>query len=162
MKRLLTIALMSVMMLTAGAQGKWEVFNLDADELMGQTAQTVYLYEVPGVGTVVVWDWEKAEFRLISKKGMFRAFISDGDRYYPVVVGFYDENGKLEKKFTINLLEDINHGGKYISTAGFYFGGRGDIRKTVARMRSGRGYVRFVANLYNQPMFDIKVKPYSR
>ena len=51
--------------------------------------------------------------------------------------------------------------GKYIATADFYFGGRGDIKKTLKRLKSGKGFVRMVAQLYNDPDYDIKIIPYS-
>ena len=76
-------------------------------------------------------------------------------------VGFYDDNGNLEKMFTVNLMPEDNHMGKYIATANFYFGGRGNIKKIIMRLKSGKGFVRMVSQLYNDPDFDIKIIPYS-
>ena len=162
MKRLMTIALVLLAGLTACAQGKWSVMHREADELKGQKAQDVYLYDVAGVGTLVVWDWKSPNFRLISEKGMFRKMVSGGSTYVPVTVGFYDENGKLEKSFTINLAEELNHSGRYITTFDYYMLGRKDIKKTLARLRSGKGCVRFLAMLYNQSDFDLKVTPFGQ
>ena len=162
MKRLLIIALMAVLSLTAGAQGKWDVSYRQADELIGQDAKSIYMYEAKGIGTVVVWDWSKPDFRLITDKGFFKATYCQGGKYYPVTVGFYDDNGNLEQKFSIQMLEEDNHGGKYIATGDFYIGGRGNIKKIMARMKSGKGYVRMVVDLYNKPPFDIKITPYIR
>jgi len=162
MKRLMTIALVLLAGLTACAQGKWSVSHREADELKGQKAQDVYIYEAAGIGSLVVWDWKSPNFRLISEKGMFRKMVSGGNTFVPVKVGFYDESGKLEKSFTINLLEELNHSGRYIATADFYMLGRKDIKKTLARLKSGKGYVRMLAMLYNQPDFDLKVTPFQQ
>lgn len=148
--------------MTAVAQGSWTVSHRDADELKGQDARDVYLYEAPGVGTVVVWDWDKADFRLITDNGFFKAYYYQGSKYYPITVGFYDDDGKLEKKFGLDLIEEYNHGGKYIATGGFYYGGRGNIRKLLSRMKSGKGYVRILADLYNRSAFDIMITPFEK
>lgn len=158
---MMTIALVLLVALTAGAQGKWTVSHREADELKGEEAQDVYIYSVHGIGSLVVWDWKSPNFRLISEKGMFRKMVSGGNVYVPVKVGFYDESGKLEKSFTINLLEEPNHSGRYIATADFYMLGRKDIKKTLARLRSGKGNVRMLAMLYNQPDFDLSITPYQ-
>ena len=162
MKRLMTIALVLLAGLTACAQGRWTVSHREADELKGEKAQDVYIYDVDGVGSLVVWDWNSPNFRLISERGGFRKMVSGGSTYVPVTVGFYDENGKLEKRFTINLLEELNHSGRFIATAERYLFGRKDIKKTLARLKSGKGYVRMVAMLYNQPDFDLRVTPYQK
>ena len=161
MKRLMTIALVLSAVLTACAQGRWTVSHREADELKGQTAKDVYIYDVAGVGTLVVWDWKSPNFRLISEKGMFRKMVSGGNTFIPVKVGFYDENGIFEKSVTINLAEELNHSGRYITTFDYYMLGRKDIKKTLSRLRSGKGYVRFLAMLYNQPDFDLKVTPFQ-
>lgn len=158
----MTIALVLLVGMAASAQGKWHVSHREADELKDQKAQDVYIYDVAGVGSLVVWDWKSPNFRLISEKGMFRKMVSGGNTFIPVTVGFYDESGKLEKKFTINLLEELNHGGKFIATGDFYLLGRKDIKKTLARLKSGKGYVRMLAMLYNQPDFDLRVTPFQQ
>lgn len=162
MKKLLTIALLLLAGLTAGAQGRWTVSHREADPMKGQDARDVYIYNANGIGSLVVWDWNKADFRLITEKGMFRTWVSSGSTFVPVKVGFYDDKGNLEKMFTVNLLPEDNHMRKYIATADFYFGGRGDIKKIIKRLKSGKGFVRMVAQLYNDPDFDIKIIPYSQ
>lgn len=163
MKKLLTIALLLIE-ITASAQGRWTVSHRQADELKGQTSQDVYMYEAPGIGTVVVWDWKKPEFRLITDKGFFHQKMVQGAAGFcvPVNVGFYDNNGNLKTKFQLIMYTEDNHGMKWITTAGFYVGGRGNIRKALARMKSGDGYVRIVAELQGRPDFDIKVTPYQK
>ena len=163
MKKLLAIALTAILSMTANAQGTWRVSHRQADELKGQTAQDVYMYEAPGIGTVVVWDWKKPDFRLITDNGFFHQELVQGvGLCVPVNVGFYDKNGNLKTKFQLIMFIEDNQGMKWIATGGFYLGGRGNIRKALARMKSGDGYVRIVAELYNRPDFDIKITPFQK
>lgn len=164
MKKILVILLLIVLSLSTHAQGSWTVSHRDADELKGETAQDVYMYEVPGIGTVVVWDWKKPDFRIITDKGFFHQERVQGVNGFcvPVKVGFYDKNGNLKSKFQLIMFVEENHVNKWIATGGFYLGGRGNIRKTLAHMKSGDGYVRFVAELYDRPDFDIKVIPFQK
>ena len=60
------------------------------------------------------------------------------------------------------MFTEDNHGLKWIATGGYYLGGRGNIRKALARMKSGDGYVRIIAELANNPDFDIKITPYQK
>lgn len=162
MKKLLTIVLLLVVGLTAGAQGTWRVLHREADPMKGQEAKDVYIFDAAGIGSVVVWDWNKADFRLITEKGMFRTWVSSGTVFVPVKVGFFDESGNMEKLVTIQLLPEDNHMRKYIATADYYMFGRKDIKKIISRLKSGKGYVRFVAERYNEIDFDIKVTPYLK
>lgn len=162
MKRLLTIALLLMMVLTAGAQGTWTVSHREADPMKNQDARDVYIYDVGGKGSVVVWDWGKADFRLISDNGGFHIRISNGMQVVPVKVGFYDDSGTLEKMYEIMLVPEDNTNYKWLTTAGFYYFGRGNIRKIMKRMKSGKGYVRFLAELYGNKYFDINVKPFKQ
>lgn len=162
MKKILVIAMMVVLNITASAQGTWSVSHRQADELKGQTAQDVYMYEAPGIGTVVVWDWKKPDFRLITDKGIFHQELVQGvGLCVPIQVGFYDKHGNLKTKFQLIMFTEDNHGLKWIATGGYYLGGRGNIRKALARMKSGDGYVRIVAKLANNPDFDIKIYPFN-
>lgn len=161
MKKLLTIALMAVLCLTAGAQGTWSVIHREADELKGQSAKDVYVYDEEGVGSVVVWDWDRPAFRLITESGLFHQVMVQSQLCVPVTVGLYDDDGYLKTKLNLILYVESNKNSKWITTGGFYIGGRGNIKKTLAHMKSGKGYVRFVAQLYGQPDFDLRVVPFD-
>ena len=163
MKKILTIVFITVVIMTASAQGTWTVSHRQADELKGQTAQDVYIYEAPGIGSVVVWDWNKPDFRLITDKGFFHQKRVQGVNGFcvPTNVGFYDKNGNFKTKFQLIMFEEDNHGMKWITTGGWYLAGRGNIRKALKRMKSDEGYVRIVAELYNRPDFDIKIYPFD-
>lgn len=162
MKRLMTIALVLLVGLTASAQGKWRVSHRQADDLIGQEAKDIYIYDVEGVGSVVVWDWKKPDFRLITEEGIFhqQSLVGVG-LCVPIKVGFYDKGGTLKKKFDIIMFVEDNHRMKFIVTGGWYRAGRGNIRKTLAQMKSGDGYVRIVAELSDRSPFDIKITPFE-
>lgn len=162
MKKLLTIALLLMTVLTAGAQGTWTVSHREADPMKNQTAKDVYIYEASGIGSVVVWDWDKADFRLITDKGFFYVRYANGGKYVPIKVGLYDDYGVLDKMYEIHLIPEDNTNNKWIATGSFYYFGRGNIRKIMKRLKSGTGYVRFLGELYGNKDFDIKVRPYQQ
>ena len=161
MKKLLTIALLLTVVLTAGAQGKWTVSHREADPMKNQTAKDVYIYTTAGGSEVVVWDWDEADFRLITGRGFFRVLYAGGRRIVPIRAGLYDENGNLEKMYDLQLVPEDNTNNKWIATSDYYLLGRSSIRKVMKRLKSGKGYVRFLGELYNNEYFDINVKPFQ-
>lgn len=158
----MTIALVLLAGLTVCAQGKWRVSHRQADPMKNQDARDVYIYDIVGVGSVVIWDWDKADFRLVSETRGFYTTITNGATRVYVKAGIYDENGELKKMYTLELFPEDNTNYKWITTGMFYYFGRGGIRKVMKHMKSGKGYVRFLAELYNNKEFDIKVTPYQR
>ena len=162
MKKLLTIVLFVLVSLTTGAQGKWEVVHNEADPMKGEVERDVYIFRADDVGSLVVWDWSKADLRLITNKGLFNTWVSSGSVFSPVKFGFYNDKNELEKMFTVSLVPEVNSGKKRIVTADFYFGGRNDIKKIISRLKSGKGYVRIIASRYNDSDFDIKVIPFDQ
>lgn len=172
MKKLLTIALMLLAGLTAGAQGTWTTGMTAGDELKGTKPKPYYYYEVPGMGEFVSWTWEDAYFRLISehpfqvweKTLLFQNGnqVNTGELYVPMTAGIYDKNGKLEKKVEFNMIVEDNTGNRQIHTYKFYgMSGRGKLRKIISKIRSGEGYVRFVAGRAGMSDFDLTVTPYT-
>lgn len=93
---------------------------------------------------------------------MFRTWVSSGSVYVPVKAGFYDMYGNLEEMVSVILYPDDNTMRKYITTAERYTFGRKDIRKIMKHLKSGRGFVRFVVERYNETDFDMKVTPYNQ
>jgi len=88
--------------------------------------------------------------------------VSSGSVYVPVKAGFYDMYGNLEEMVSVILYPDDNTMRKYITTAERYTFGRKDIRKIMKHLKSGRGFVRFVVERYNETDFDMKVTPYNQ
>lgn len=160
MKRLLTIALMLLAGLTASAQGEWAVSHRDADPMKNQDERDVYIYASGGC-RLVIWDWDKADFRLISDNARFRYTYTRGMKIVPVKVGLFDENEKMENMQTIELIVEDNSNGKWVTTAQRYIEGRKHIREVMKRLRSGKGYVRFLGELFGGKDFDMKVIPFQ-
>ena len=144
MKKLLSIVLLLLAGLTASAQGTWRVSHREADPMRNQEEGDVYIYDAPGIGSMVVWDWDKADFRLITEQGIFRTWANSTSVYVPAKVGFYDLYGNLEEMVTVFLVPERNKMNRFISTASFYMFGRKSIRKIFKHLKSGKGYVRFV------------------
>ncbi len=162
MKKLLTITALLLAGLTTNAQGRWEVVHNEADPMKGEVERDVYIYSADNIGSVVVWDWSKADFRLITNNGLFNTWVSSGSVFAPVKVGFYNDNGDLEKMLTVNLVPETNSMKKRLVTSDFYIGGRSDIKKIMSRLKSGKGYVRIIASRYNESDFDIKITPFDK
>lgn len=162
MKKLLIIVSLLLVCMIAGAQGRWEVVHNEADPMKGEVERDVYIYRADNVGSLVVWDWSKADFRLITNNGLFNTWVSSGSVFAPVKVGFYNDNGELEKMYTVNLVPETNSMKKRLVTSDFYIGGRSDIKKIVSRLKSGKGYVRIIASRYNESDFDIKITPFDK
>ena len=172
MKKHIVMTLMALATLTAGAQGTWTTGTTKGDELKGEAPETYYRYEVPGVGSFISWDWDKANFRLITDKGQFKAWektillsngnqVETGDVYVTVIAGLYDKNGKLEKKVEFNMYVEDDSNNAWIKTYYWYHNGRGKLRKIISKIRSGEGYVRFVAGRAGMSDFDLTVTPYT-
>ena len=164
MKRFLNIALLMLVVLTANAQGTWTESHKQADELRGEKEQNVCLYDVRGVGTLVVWDWDDPNFRLICEKGIFRAYYNNTlGSFIPLKVGIYDKAGTLTKTYELTMYkENISHGNYISVNRAPILGSKKKVRKIFAALRSGEGYVRMVADRYNDSTFDLKITPFKR
>lgn len=162
MKKIIAMTLIMMSVLTAAAQGGWSVSYRQADPLINQDARSIYMYDAKGVGSLVIWDWSKPAFRLITDRGFFHQVRVNGAGIcVPVNVGFYDNQGNLKKKFVLIMFCEDNHQSKFIATGAYYTGGRGNIRKLFDRLRAKDGYVRFVADLHGEK-FDMIVPPYQK
>lgn len=170
MKRMLLSFAMGLVVLTSVAQGTWKKVQMEADELRGVEAGSAYVYEVPNVGELVLWDWDKFQYRLVSydpfalKHGYTR--FTGSYTGVTVLVGIYDDQDKLIEKFDMFLDDEKNRGNRFIRTRDLGgmnnpVGQKKKVRKIFTALRSGKGYVRFVAPRYNKSDFDIKVMPYK-
>lgn len=162
MKRLFVIALMAVICMTAGAQGKWRVNHREADPLVGKTAKDLYVFEHDSIGIVVVWDWDKPDFRVVSKVGLFVYKNLGYDVRSPIAVGIYDSQDNLVEKFSINMVFEPNTAYKSIVNPDMNKKGRQNMMKILKAMKSGDGYVRIVGGIYQSPDFDLKITPFDK
>lgn len=169
MKRVLFAFALLLSGITVNAQGKWIKSVTEADELKGTDGGTVYLFEAAGVGTLVIWDWNTFQYRLISENQFGIENVSGPTGSYSgieVLVGIYDENGKLTEKIKMWLDKEDNRANHFVKTrdAGGMsnpVGQKGKVKKIFNALLSGKGYVRFVAPQYNKTDFDLKVTPYT-
>lgn len=142
----------------------WKITANEADELLGITEDIkTYIFLVPDDCAIVFWAGQY-QFRLVSNKGIFNYDRSDGISGMSVLVGFYDDNDKLLEKFSMWLDEEPASAGKYLRTRdrGTMFnpvGQKGRVKKIVQHLNKGKGYVRIVANRYDEVALDLKILP---
>ena len=156
--------------LTALAQGEWQAIEQEEDELKGTEAGTVYMFTDETCGSFVVWDWDTYQFRLTSDHHQFAteyvSGMSSGVVGISVLVGIYDDNGKLKEKFNMWLDKESDRGNRFVRTRNMGtmsnpVGQKGKVKKIFNALKSGSGYVRIVCRLYDAPDFDLKITPYS-
>ena len=168
MKRLFTIALMAVMVLTAGAQekGVWSTGMNEADELTGTVGGPWYRYDVDGMGSFVLWDWSDWKFSVLTEKGSFDVWYNMSTNgtvhYVKVKMGLYNNDNKLVEKFENTIEADYNSMKRaWINPSWLYTPGhRKKIKKMIRAIHDGTGYVRIVIERKNMPDFDLKITPY--
>ncbi len=173
MKKLLTIALLLVGM-TASAQtdstatavpnktqeGMWSTGMNEADELKGTEAGPYYRYDVEGIGSFILWDFDDWAFKIITEKDMFDVWHNNyGNYYVKVIMGLYTLDGKLLDKFENSIQADHNDGkSAWINKKWIYYPShRKKLRKMMRTLKSGDGYIRIVCARKSLSDFDMKV-----
>ena len=172
MKKVLSITIMLLMAIAMSAQeGKWLKQQSEADELKGLNGETYYSYVVPGLGAFVIYGFDTYQYFLLSEKEQFNIDAGYG-RFIgsyagiTVLVGIYDENGKLTEKFKMWLDKSENKANRVVRTrdAGGMsnpVGQKGKVKKIFKALQSDKGYVRIVAERFQSTDFDIKIPPYK-
>lgn len=168
MKKILVLSIMMlVTTINAIAQsGEWQTVHQEEDELTGQKSGDVMIFSDSEVGAFICWGFDTPQFRLMSSNGIFNYIVSSGYIGMEVLVGLYNEKGELKEKFNMWLDKDEDKAGQYLSTrnAGTMFnpvGQKKKVKKIFNQLCSGTGYVRIVAERYNNPTFDLKILPYN-
>ncbi len=164
MKKLFTIALMLIAGMTASAQGTWSTGMNEVDELKGLLGGPYYRYDLEGMGSFVLWDWEDWKFRIVTDKGKFKEQLaSSGNYYVSLFIGLYSLDGKLTEKF--DLIIEPDHSSPYIATINknwMYFPKhRRKIKKMIRTLKSGDGYVRIVCGRRDMQDFDLTITKYD-
>lgn len=170
MKKVMNTMLMLLAVLTASAQGEWQKTMTEADELKGEKARTVYIFSQQGVGDFIVWDFNDYQFRLVSEE-LFNT-EAGYSRYtgsyagQSILIGLYDDNSKLIEKFTLWLDKEDNKAGRFLrtrdrGTMNNPVGQKKKVKKMFTHLLSGSGYVRIVAERYNNTDFDLKITPFN-
>ena len=154
MKRIvtITIALMMAIAMSAQGEGEWQKHESKADELKGLSGNTYYTYTVPGVGGFMFDGFDTYQFCLLSDGVQFN--IETGYSQFAgsyagvtVLVGIYDDGGKLTEKFKMWLDRVDNMGNYAVKTrnAGGMsnpVGQKGKVKKIFKALQSDGGYVR--------------------
>ena len=163
MKKLLTIALLLFEGITASAQGTWSTGMNEADELKGLLGGPYYRYDVEGMGSFILWDWEDWKFRIITDKGTFYVQSGSVGKYVSYSMGLYSLDGQLTDKFE-NWIEADNtsYDQATINTKWFYtHNPKKKIKKMLQALKSGEGYVRIVCKRSNMQDFDLTITKYD-
>lgn len=165
MKKLLTIALMAVLSLTAGAQeGKWSTGMTEMDELKGYAGGPYYRYDVEGVGGFILWDWNDWAFKFFTEEGAFDVWVNErnGNCFIKASVGCYTLDGKLIGKFEDHVEADhISQKSAWINKKWLYSWSQSKgLKKMLRTLKSGNGYMRIVCKRKGAPDFDLKIMPY--
>lgn len=165
MKKILVLILLAFCTIMVNAQ-EWEKFHQEGDELLG-------LQELDGMVfttdecSFVFWDTIEDDFLLISpsmfnyETGAYSGGAGGGERVYGIV-GIYDSEGKLLKKYDNFVFETVKgvtyqvHPNKYSHMGG---NNKKNAKKIINYINRSNGVVRFVLPLYNTTAkFDLKVK----
>lgn len=165
MKKLLVITLMMLSGIAATAQGVWSTGMNEADELKGLLGGPYYRYDVEGIGSFILWDWEDWKFRIITDKGKFEEHISSGKWYTSINLGLYSSDGKLTDK--LESIIEVDHSDPNTATidknwmAYYGPGKKSKIKKMIRSLKSGDGYVRIVCSRVGMQDFDLKITKYD-
>lgn len=178
MKKLLAIALMTMLTMSTSAQGTWSTIETPADELKGEKGGTHYKYSVEGVGEIELYDWNDWLFKITTYDGgfdyneiktrqVYNADLSIRTEPLPtprykcnVLIGLYDTNDALKEKLELAMEVDQHQKCQNLTVNKKWFAypqtGR-KVKKLFKAMREGKGYLRIVAKRKEMPDFDIKI-----
>ena len=165
MKKLLKIALLLLNVMTVNAQGTWSTGMNEADELKGLLGGPYYRYDVEGIGSFILWDWEDCKFRIITDKGKFDEQFSTYSRNWSISIsmGLYSPDGKLTEKVECPIESD--HSSPNTATINKNWNGiwrnRKKIKKMISALKSGEGFVRIVCKRKDISDFDLKITKYD-
>ena len=129
---------------------KWHIASLGGDELLERETQEIYTYFTKD-GYNLVYYASRPNLLVIALNKRIFDFSSIG-RYsstksVDLVIGYYDENDNLVDKEKTILLK-LGDG---------YDSGMLGSEKVMNYMRTQKGYIRFIADVYNGNDFDAKV-----
>ena len=164
MKKLLIIALIMVGM-TANAQGIWSMYELQADELIGEPGGKYIKFTNDTIGSVTIREGDDFWMQVESSNGNFYGIYDPNSvGIVQMLFGLYDGNGNLLVKYDgkIHGTEHTNFRSVWIDKDWAYFGQKPVLKKIIAGMKSGSGYARLVIHRVNMPDFDLKITPYNR
>ena len=164
MKKIILFVMLLAAM-NASAQGKWTTGFNEADELKGQEGGPFFRYDLEGMGSLILWNWEDWGFKILTENGTFDVWYNEANTHHFVrfTMGLYTLDGKLKEKFDDVLEADhIEMKSAWMNKKWtHYIYDRKKIKKMFRALRSGDGYVRIVCKRRGAPDFDLKITPYN-
>lgn len=165
------VCLMTMVMSVNAQVNGWKIGTTEADELLGTTEDTYYLYMDGDKGGVIFYKSEPKKLYLIAPDDAmfntrdlgFRDFGRSGNVVGVFITyGMYNNNDKLVKKDKNCVFEEIGRevANRIVSRKGTGMGMtmRNVGKELIEYMKNEKGYVRIVAPLFHTNRnFDIKV-----
>ncbi len=162
MKKLFFTFLTLCISIAVNAQA-WKAESITGDELLGTKSCTAYVFQDDeNIKSFIMFNDNAEDFNLCIASGVFD-FNGDGASGGKIVrglVGLYDENGKLIKKYDKYCFESIEsfynkvHSNKYSNMGG---NNKKNAKNIIEHLKNGKGSVRFVIPLFQSVPFDFTV-----
>lgn len=167
MKRIATIALLLCSMVAGAQTGQWTKTTTDGDDLLGIADVTIYTYDIPGIGKMVINDWCSNHFVLIANDPLAvdRSTGSERNSGVDMLVGIYNRRGHLCERLHLWMSPVYKHSDRIVEPHTAWLGV--PIRQTkkirhifdVLRADDGR-YLRIVCQRAALPSIDTTIKQY--
>lgn len=162
MKKWIITLLVWCVSVTVNAQS-WIVDTIVGDELLGTKSCIGYTFQdVENGKEFIIYDDNNEDFFLCVESGVFD-FDGDGASGGKIVrglVGIYDENNKLIKKYDKYCFESVGsfynkvHSNKYSNMGG---NNKKNAKNIIEHLKNGKGSVRFIVPLYQSYQLDFTV-----
>lgn len=162
MKKILFTLVMLCVSITVNAQA-WVTEHIEGDELLGTKSCTGYTYQdEEKIKTLILFDDKEEDFYIWSETGVFdfNGEGASGGKLVRGLVGIYDENGKLIKKYDKYCFEAVGtfynkvHSNRYSNMGG---NNRKNAKNIIEHLKKKKGSVRFFIPVYNGLPFDFTV-----
>lgn len=162
MKKFIFTLLTLCVSITVNAQS-WIVDTIAGDELLGTKSCIGYAFQdVENGKEFIIYDNNNEDFYLCVESEVFDfdGGGASGGKMVRGLVGIYDENGKLIKKYEKYCFESVGsfynkvHSNKYSNMGG---NNKKNAKNIIEHLKKGKGSVRFVLPLYQSFQFDFTV-----
>lgn len=161
MKKLLTIVLLFIG-LTVSAQGVWITGVTEADDLKGIPERTYYQYDVEGIGSFILFDWDDWAFHIFTDKGLFDV-QTENSGSLPIVMGLYTPDGQLIEKLETTIAANYTtRTSAWVNKDWWYLHSpKKKIKTMLQALKTGGGYVRILCKRKDMQDFDLKITKYD-
>lgn len=162
MKKFIFYFIVWCISLTMNAQF-WRVDTIAGDELLGTKSRICYSFQDMVNGReFIIYDNSNDDFYLCIESGIFdfNGGGASGSKIVRGLVGIYDDNGKLIKKYENYCFESVGtfynkvHSNKYSNMGG---NNKKNAKNIIEHLKNGKCSVRFVLPLYQSFRFDFTV-----